>query len=84
MVVCAEPVVDELFQLKIRNSLRIKRTVEILELKPVKDRRDRGGGDPCACGDKQDDDRQSTQPSKLTWVKVDSPGHPLLDFTTEV
>ena len=38
----SEPLVDDLFVLKVKNAVRLRRTVEILEMMPAKDKSKKG------------------------------------------
>ena len=67
-VVSKEPLIDDFFSLKVRNTLRLRRTVEVYDRRA---KRRKGEDTGCPCGGKDSRDISSTEAnSRLTWVQV--------------
>ena len=66
-VVSKEPLIDDFFSLKVRNTLRLRRTVEVYDRRA---KRRKGEDTGCPCGGKDSRDGQGTAAnSRLTWVQ---------------
>ena len=67
-VISKEPLMDPFFNLKVRNTVRLRRTVEVYTRRP---KRRKGDNIGCPCGAKPIKNIEITEAnSRLTWVRV--------------
>lgn len=82
IVKSTEPIVDELFQLKIYNAIRIKRTVEICDFKFDRKRNLKGAG---SCENLCNSDSDGAKDyGKLEWMPVNNYNQCLVHFRSEI
>ena len=82
-VIGKQPLVDEFFQLKVRNTLRLRRTVQVYERRL---RKGMANEDDLGCGlceSELKDIELNEANSQLRWVKVNG-GHPDVQLKSQI